>query len=141
MSKRRQYAKRSKEILKNVLEDHRGDFVLKCERQFYIPKVTLERHMDNKNKRANDGIDKMGTFVVFPKNIENELVKHLLALEENMFGMTVRDWLLKLQIKTALKTTSTEAHGGKKGCYGFMGRHAFNKSRVDIFFPFKKHER
>ncbi|KAG5890053.1 hypothetical protein JTB14_020298 [Gonioctena quinquepunctata] len=119
----------------------------KCARQFTIPNAKLTRPLNNKNNRS-----------VFFEKAENELVDHLLALEENMFGMTVRV-VGKLAFKIANKNDHTnicnqeKRMAGKKWYNGFMGRHKelslrqpeltslakaedFNKSTVATFFPF-----
>lgn len=43
---------------------------------FSIPKLTLQRLLDDKNKRSNNMIQKMGIFAVFSEDVENEIVKN-----------------------------------------------------------------
>lgn len=158
MSIRGKYGKWDTASLANALEAYRrGDFGLnECSRQFGIPKATLKRHLENKNKRANDNIKRMGTFAVFSEDIERELVQHILALEGNMFGMTIRD-VRKLAFEIAVRNNiknnfnQEKRMAGKKWYYKFMSRHkelslrqpestslarakGFNQARVDAFF-------
>ncbi|KAI4464136.1 hypothetical protein MML48_4g00012592 [Holotrichia oblita] len=98
----------------------------------------------------------MGTFTVFSELIEQELVQHLLTLEENMFGMTIKD-VRKLAFEVATRNSiknnfnQEKRMAGKKWYYGFMARHkeltlrqpestslarpkGFNQPGVDAFF-------
>ena len=62
-----------------------GDMGLKASAKAYgVPKATLKRHLDGSNKHANGQIKKLGRQQFLPLHVEEELVKHLVAME-NMF--------------------------------------------------------
>ena len=62
-----------------------GDMGLNASEKAYgVPKATLKRHLDGSNKHANGEIKKLGRQQVLPLHEEEELVKHLVAME-NMF--------------------------------------------------------
>ena len=62
-----------------------GDMGLNASAKAYgVPKATLKRHLDGSNKHANEEIKKLGRQQVLPLHVEEELVKHLVAME-NMF--------------------------------------------------------
>ncbi|KAJ8962203.1 hypothetical protein NQ318_018172 [Aromia moschata] len=93
MSQRGKYGTWSKENLGHALAAFlSGDYGLnKCCHEFGIPKATLKRHIENKNKRVNDEVKIMERSTVFSQEIESELVQHILTFEELMFGMTITD--------------------------------------------------
>ncbi|KAK9737980.1 CENP-B N-terminal DNA-binding domain [Popillia japonica] len=62
-----------------------------CAKVYHIPKATLKRHIENKNKIANASTKKFGKGTILPKDVEEELVKHIIKLEEMMFGLTITD--------------------------------------------------
>ena len=53
-----------------------------------VPKATLKRHLYGSNKHANGEIKKLGRQQVLPLHVEEELVKHLVAMENMFFGVT-----------------------------------------------------
>ena len=62
-----------------------GDTGLNASAKAYcVPKATPKRHLDGSNKHANGEIKKLGRQQVLPLHVEEELVKHLVAME-NMF--------------------------------------------------------
>ena len=62
-----------------------GDMGLNASAKAYsVPKGTLKRHLDGSNKHANGEFKKLGRQQVLPLHVEEELVKHLVAME-NMF--------------------------------------------------------
>ena len=92
-------------------------------------KATLKRHLiDGSNKHANGEIKKLGRQEVLPVHVEEELVKHLVAMENMFFGVT-RKGLMKLAYEVAAK--NDVPHGfnrvskmaGKTWYRKFMLRH------------------
>ena len=58
-----------------------GDMGLNASAKAYgVPKATLKRHLDGSNKHANGEIKKLGRQQVLPLHVEEELVKHLVAM-------------------------------------------------------------
>ena len=62
-----------------------------CQRRYNVSKATLKRHLENKNKIANDQTKVLGRPADFDEEIEGFLVKHILKFEERMFGLTITD--------------------------------------------------
>ncbi|KAJ8872474.1 hypothetical protein PR048_026080 [Dryococelus australis] len=69
-------------------------------RQYGISKPTLKRHLDSKNVIDNDSTKALGRTTTLPLEIENQLVEHVLKLEELLFGVTIND-VLKLAYQIA----------------------------------------
>ena len=59
--------------------------------KYYIPKATLKRHLDNKNKIANWSTKRFRRPCTLPQEFEELLVRHILDLENMMVGMSKRD--------------------------------------------------
>ena len=75
-----------------------GDMGLNASAKAYgVPKATLKRHLDGSNKHANGEIKKLGRQQVLPLHVEEELVKHLVAMENMFFGVTQPRWQFKSQ--------------------------------------------
>lgn len=87
------YCKWSSEELKLAINSFRnGELGLNaCAKTYGIPKATLKRHLDSKNKIAKEGIKFHGGVTTFSIDIEAEIKTHLLKLEEMMFGLTATD--------------------------------------------------
>ena len=80
-----------------------GDMGLNASAKAYgVPKATLKRHLDGSNKHANGEIKKLGRQQVLPLHVEEELVKHLVAMENMFFGVTRKE-LMKLAYEVAEK--------------------------------------
>lgn len=62
-----------------------------CCRKYNIPKPTFRRHFKALKKKANEEVKHHGRFTVFNKHMEEELSNHLLKLEENFFGVIIKD--------------------------------------------------
>lgn len=127
-----------------------------CARIYNIPKATLKRHVDFKNKIANAEVKFYGGIPTFSQDIEKEIVSHILAMEEMMFGLTpvdIRKLAYDVAEKNGLKHYFNKEKGiaGKKWYYNFMKRHpelslrtpectsiarakGFNKTNVYKFF-------
>lgn len=96
-------------------------------RVFNIPKPTLNRHLKNKNTRSKKKA--FGRLTVFPAEVEEQLVSHILRLEEHMFGITIRD-VRKLAFQLADRNNLPHNFNlerqmaGKCWYYAFMKRHA-----------------
>ncbi|XP_050298563.1 uncharacterized protein LOC126737631 [Anthonomus grandis grandis] len=130
MSSRGKYGKWSTEDLSSAISAFRNGSYghNECARLFKVPKVTLKRHLEENNKRANNSIKKMGRFSVFNEEVEAELARHILIFEERMFGMGIRD-VRKLAFELATRNNlkhnfnTDKRMAGKKWYYGFMSRH------------------
>ena len=80
-----------------------GDMGLNASAKAYgVPKATLKRHLYGSNKHANGEIKKLGRQQVLPLHVEEELVKHLVAMENMFFGVTRKE-LMKLAYEVAEK--------------------------------------
>ncbi|KAJ8880747.1 hypothetical protein PR048_017217 [Dryococelus australis] len=60
-----------------------------CCRQYGNPKPKLKCHLDCKNVIANAGMKALGR--TLPLEIENQVVEHILKLEELLFGVTINN--------------------------------------------------
>jgi hypothetical protein len=47
-----------------------------CQRRYYVPKITLKHHLENKNKVANHQTKVLGRATDFDQEIEDLLVQH-----------------------------------------------------------------
>ena len=134
-----------------------GDMGLNASSKAYgVPKATLKRHLLNQNVHANDEVKSHGRSTDLPREIEDELVQHILRLEEMFFGLTAYD-LRKLAFQIAEmnelqhRFNKEKEIAGKKWYYRFLARHpeislrkpeatslaratGFNKPRVMSFF-------
>jgi hypothetical protein len=54
-------------------------------RTYVVPKATLKRRIDGKNKNAIEHTQNFGRQCYLPKELEDELVQHILSLEESFF--------------------------------------------------------
>ncbi|XP_018573656.1 uncharacterized protein LOC108912761 [Anoplophora glabripennis] len=130
MEKRGKYGKWSENELQLAVDAFRrgGIGLNECAKVYHIPKATLKRHIENKNKIANAGTKKFGKGTILPKDVEEELVKHIIKLEEMMFGLTITD-IRKLAFEIAAKNniahkfSMQKGLAGKKWYYAFMRRH------------------
>ena len=78
-----------------------GDIGLnKCASEYGIPKATLKRHIDGSNKYAKGCLKTLGRQQVLPEYVEEELVKHILTLENMFFGVTRKE-LMRLAFQVA----------------------------------------
>lgn len=59
---------------------------------FHVPRNTLKRRVLGENKDAVESKQVLGNYrPVFNQDQENELVEHLLALEQSFYGVSVND--------------------------------------------------
>ena len=158
MPKGVQYCKWEEENMERALSALKnGDMGLNAAARTYnVPKATLKRHFDGKNTYAVDGKKVVGSLSDLPAEVEEEIVNHVLKLEESMFGMTSLD-LRSLAYQVAVKNNiltrfnAEKQSAGKKWYSLFMKRHpnlslrqpeatslarakGFNKDRVKEFF-------
>ena len=65
-----------------------GDMGLNASAKTYgVPKATLKRHLYGSNNHANGQIKKLGRQQVLPLHVGEELMKHLVAMENMFFGL------------------------------------------------------
>lgn len=123
-------------------------------RRYNIPKATLKRRIDNKNKNIHGSEKKFGRAADLPPEIEEEIVNHVLQLERSLFGITRSD-LRKLAYDVAeangIPHRFKNGQAGKKWYHCFTSRHkelslrlpeptssaralGFNKDKVMAFF-------
>lgn len=127
-------------------------------KQFGLPRATLKKHMEGKNKFAKDGKKKLGRNQDLPQDIEKELCEHisLLTMESRFYGLT-RSTLLSLahqiaeanHVQTRFNKVSGKAR--KEWLRRFLKRHTeislrqpewtslaravgFNRTRVADFY-------
>jgi hypothetical protein len=68
-------------------------------REYCVSKATLKRHLDWKNYFAVESTQVIGSVEDIPPHVEEQLVHHVLQLEQCMFGTTVTDLrLLAFQV-------------------------------------------
>lgn len=95
-------------------------------RAYNVPKATLKRRLDGKNKYAVGSLKKFGRSQDLPPEIENQLVEHILELERKLFGINRKD-LMKLAFDIAeandIPHRFKNGRASKKWYYGFMARH------------------
>ncbi|CAM1323964.1 Uncharacterised protein g8535 [Pycnogonum litorale] len=96
-------------------------------RQYKIPKPTIRRHRLGLNKYAKSAIKLRGGPCVLPKEVEDELVRHIKDLDDLFFGITVKD-LRKLAYEVARahgidKFSEEKQSANKTWYYNFMRRH------------------
>ena len=77
------------ELSQAVSAYRNGDMGLNASANAYgCLKAILKRHLDGSNKHANGEIKKLSRQQVLPLHGEEELVKHLVAMENMFFGVT-----------------------------------------------------
>lgn len=124
---------------------------------FSVPKATLFRHLQGKNKIAQGCKKHLGRFEqTFDEVFESELEQYVFEMEERLFGVTnndLRRLAFQLAERNGLHHSFNRASGlaGKKWLYGFRRRHpqitvrkpeptsfaraaGFNKPAVNRFF-------
>ena len=106
-----------------------GDIGLnKCASEYGIPKATLKRHIDGSNKYAKGCLKTLGRQQVLPEYVEEELVKHILTLENMFFGVTRKE-LMRLAFQVAERNgiphvfNAELKSAGKTWYKKFMKRH------------------
>jgi hypothetical protein len=126
-------------------------------REYCVPKATLKRHLDGKNYFAVESTQVIGSVGDIPPHVEEQLVHHVLQLEQCIFCTTVTDLRLLAFEVAELNSIphrfnkEKQIAGKIKWYYGFMKRHphlslrqpeatsmaraaGFNKERVKEFF-------
>ena len=106
-----------------------GDMgVNEAARTYSVPRATLQRHLAGKNCFAVEHKKIVGSIADLPTEIEQELVSHVLKLEELMFGITPRELrVLAFEIadrnEIPNRFSKEKRIAGKKWYYSFMRRH------------------
>jgi hypothetical protein len=106
-----------------------GDMGLNAAARTYgVPKATLKRRIDKKNKNATERAQNFGRPRDLPKELEDDLVRHILSLEESFFGISRNDLRhLAYQLAEANniphRFDKEKGIAGNKWYYGFMKRH------------------
>ncbi|XP_042218820.1 uncharacterized protein LOC121864010 [Homarus americanus] len=126
-------------------------------KEFNVPKTTLRRRVKEKNKIATGSTKMLGPLTtVFSNEQEEELVAHILSMEDRFFGLTTRDVryiAFQAEERNNLdhKFNKTVGLAGKDWLLGFLRRHpqlsirtpeptsaararCFNQTNVDKFF-------
>ena len=66
-----------------------GDMGLNASAKAYgVPKATLKKHLYGSNKHENGEIKNLGRQQFLHLHVEEELVEHLVAMENMLFGVT-----------------------------------------------------
>lgn len=152
------YGKWSEADMAKALEAYRGNKYGLNEicRMYSVPKATFKRHLDSKNKVANQESKIFGRTTVFSPEFEQRLAKHILNLEKIFYGVTIKDvrnaaYELAEQNNIKHNFNKIKKQAGKKWFYAFMRRHpqlslrqpestsiarckGFNKENVTQFF-------
>lgn len=109
-----------------------GELGLNASAKTYnIPKATLKRHLESKNKIANRNVKFHGGVPTFSKDIEIEIKNHLIKLEEMMFGLTALD-VRKLAFDVAEKNNLPHTFNKEKRCAGKKWYYSFMKRNPDL---------
>ncbi|CAH1964577.1 unnamed protein product [Acanthoscelides obtectus] len=99
-----------------------------CCRRYNIPKPTLRSHLRTLNKKANENVQSLGRHTTFSTEIEMELAKHILKLEERLFGVIIRD-VRRFSFQVAVRNdiphrfNINKEMAGKGWYYYFMDQH------------------
>ncbi|KAB0790631.1 hypothetical protein PPYR_14933 [Photinus pyralis] len=145
--------------VQEVLEGRMG--YLKASMEFGVPRSTLEGRVSKVRKgllsRKNAAKKGLGRYkAVFTEKQEEEMVEHILAMENRLFGFTLKD-LRKMAFDLAVRNKLTHQFNmekkaaGKTWLYQFLKRHpklslrtpeptsiaraiGFNRSAVQKFF-------
>lgn len=106
-----------------------GDFgINQCARLYGVPKATLKRHLERKNKYSQ-GTKSFGRRPVFTEETENEMHYIILKLESMFFGLPRKE-LMTLAFQMAEERgvehpfNKEKRAAGKKWYYGFLKRHS-----------------
>lgn len=125
-------------------------------RTYGVPKKTLKRRLEGKNTYATNEKQVFGRPQDLPSELENELVQHVLDLEQMFFGVTRED-LKKMAFQLAEANSiphrfnNESKMAGDKWYYSFISRHpqlslrkpeptsmaratGFTKERTEAFF-------
>ena len=97
-------------------------------RTFNIPKPTLKRHLDDKNKYAKNGRTYSGHPQVLSEELESLLVQHIINLDAMLFGITRQD-LRSLAFQLAEKNGLPHAFNATKMMAGDHWYYTFLKKR------------
>jgi hypothetical protein len=157
MSKRGKYGA-WKEMMEQAIMAHiNGHTGLNAASITYnVPKATLKRRVDGSNINALNHIQTSGRSIDLPKDIEDELLKHVLLLEERFFCLTRNDlWRLAFPLAEANnlphRFNREKEMAGDNWYHRFISRHpeislrqpeptsmaraeGFNRERVREFF-------
>lgn len=106
---------------------------LLASKTFSVPKSTLRRRVDDKNKilRGSKKGFLGGSVKVFVDEVEMELVNHVKSLESRFFGLTCSD-LRKLSFQLAEKLKCKNNFNKEKRMAGWDWLHAFLKRHPSI---------
>ena len=129
---------------------------LKAAKEFKVPKTTLRRHVNSKNKVSKNGKKHIGRTPDLPEIVERQLVEHILQMEARFYGLTLSD-VRKLAFDIAKANNLTTRFNQEKKLAGndwlmsFLKRHpeislrapqatslarasGFNKTQVNAFY-------
>lgn len=131
---KRIYGKWSPQDMKNAIDEYKkGNIGLnKCCDKYDIPKKTFIRHLRGQVKREVVPIGSgalNGRLSALSPEVEEELVSHILKMEELMFGMTISDIrklaydILESNPNMKNPFNKEKKQAGKKWYYCFMKRH------------------
>lgn len=128
MEKRGSYGKWDEGHLQMAVAAYQnGDYGLnECARVYGVPKATIKRHADRKNRFSNV-VKSFGRQATFTEEMEKVLSEHILLFEERFFGYSVKD-IRKLAFDIAEKYgvphsfNKEKKIAGKKWFYAFMKR-------------------
>ena len=108
-----------------------GDMGLnQCAKQYGVPKATLKRHLEGKNKTAN-GHKKLGRSTMLTSDLEQQLHDLILDLEGMFFGMTRKD-LMALAFEVAEENGLDHPFNREKRSAGKGWYYRFLKRFPDI---------
>ena len=108
-----------------------GDMGLnQCAKQYGVPKATLKRHLDGKNKTTN-GHKKLGRRTILTSDLEEQLHDLIIDLEGRFFGMTRND-LMTLAFEVAEENGLDHPFNREKRSAGKGWYQSFLKRFPDI---------
>ncbi|KAJ8968235.1 hypothetical protein NQ317_011351 [Molorchus minor] len=117
---------RMKAAVQAMRNKEMGSF--KASRVFGVPQTTLERYAKNDTPADEIVRTKMGRSPILPEDLEQELVRYCLQMEQKFFGLSrkdVRCMAYQLAIRNNLKNpfSKEKEQAGKKWLKNFMKRH------------------
>lgn len=119
-----------------------GDMsVNEAARTYGVPRATLQRHLAGKNSFAVEEKKFIGSTPDLPAEVEDELVSHVLKLEECMFGITSKDMRVLAFEIAERNGIPHRFNTEKKNCWKKMvlriyeetSRTQFTTARVHVF--------
>lgn len=125
--KRKKWDSKSMQLAVKAVKDIKMKY-LKASKTYGVPRSTLENYVNNKTKDVDELIcTRLGRKHVLGDELEKELVRYCLIMEDRFFVLTVRDikqLAFQLAVQNNIDHPFTERKGvaGKKWLINFLKR-------------------